>query len=260
MTTEPREQHEPSMEEILSSIRRIIADEEADDGHPEDDLGAAEARAEALNDDADAMAEAADDGDDVLELTKMVRDGGEVVDLRGEAPATDQPLAMSTPAPTMEPATAATPNPVEAPVEEPVELAPAAEVEAPVEAAAADMEQEIELAPSIEPELDELPAPVSQATKEEEPIRVDTHQAAAELVSATAATAATGAFAKLSHAVHRTPPEQAIADETGRSVEQFVEDMVRPILKEWLDAHLPAMVERLVEKEIQKIARRAELM
>ena len=31
MTSEPREQHEPSMEEILSSIRRIIADEEAED-------------------------------------------------------------------------------------------------------------------------------------------------------------------------------------------------------------------------------------
>ena len=43
MTTEPRE-HEPSMEEILSSIRRIIADEEAVETHPDDDeLGAAEA-------------------------------------------------------------------------------------------------------------------------------------------------------------------------------------------------------------------------
>ena len=50
------------MEEILSSIRRIIADEEAEDDHSEDDeLGAAEAESEALNEDADALARAAGD-------------------------------------------------------------------------------------------------------------------------------------------------------------------------------------------------------
>jgi cell pole-organizing protein PopZ len=31
------------------------------------------------------------------------------------------------------------------------------------------------------------------------------------------------------------------------------------MLKEWLDEHLPAIIERLVQKEIQKISRRAEL-
>ena len=43
-------------------------------------------------------------------------------------------------------------------------------------------------------------------------------------------------------------------------VEQFFEDIARPILKEWLDANLPGIIERLVQKEIQKIARRADLM
>ena len=82
----------------------------------------------------------------------------------------------------------------------------------------------------------------------------------AELVSATAASAASGAFAKLSHAFQRTPAEESIADDAGRTVEQFVEDMIRPLLKDWLDENLPTIVDRLVEKEIQKIARRAELM
>ncbi len=36
--------------------------------------------------------------------------------------------------------------------------------------------------------------------------------------------------------------------------------MIRPLLKEWLDGNLEPIVERLVQKEIQKIARRAELM
>src|ERR687897_2213973 len=89
VTTEPREQQEPSMEEILSSIRRIIADEDTDDNSPGDDeLGAAEARSEALDDDAEARARAAEEEDDsdedVLELTKMVRESGEVIDLQGE--------------------------------------------------------------------------------------------------------------------------------------------------------------------------------
>ena len=78
------------------------------------------------------------------------------------------------------------------------------------------------------------------------------------LVSDHAAGAATGAFAKLSQAVQRTPPEVAIADGDGRSVEQFVEDMMRPMLRDWLDENLPPMVERIVQKEIQKIVRRAE--
>jgi hypothetical protein len=70
---------------------------------------------------------------------------------------------------------------------------------------------------------------------------------------------ATGAFAKLSHAVQRTPEEVSVADGAGRTLEQFVEDIARPMLKEWLDEYLPAIVERLVQKEIQKISRRAEL-
>jgi uncharacterized protein len=34
--------------------------------------------------------------------------------------------------------------------------------------------------------------------------------------------------------------------------------MMRPMLRDWLDTSLPPMVERIVQKEIQKIVRRAE--
>ena len=80
-----------------------------------------------------------------------------------------------------------------------------------------------------------------------------------ELMSASAATVATGAFAKLSQALQRTPEEELVADHAGRTVEQFIEDIARPMLKDWLDEHLPAIVERLVQKEIQKLSRRAEM-
>jgi cell pole-organizing protein PopZ len=208
------------MEEILSSIRRIIADEEADDAG-DDALGAADARAEALDEEAEALAQAADadhEDDDVLELTKVVRESGEVVDLQSERAGADPAI------------------------EEPDPGEPSYGEDA--------ADQEIELAgrDAIQDDIQRKDEPVQS-----EKARVS------ELVSSSAATVATGAFAKLSQALQRTPQEESVADGSGRTVEQFVEDIARPMLKEWLDEHLPQVVERLVQKEIQKISRRAEL-
>ena len=233
MTTEPRE-HEPSMEEILSSIRRIIADEEAEESHPDDDeLGAADAHAEALNDDADALARAAEDEDpeDVLELTRVVRDSGEVVALNAGGAAATGLYGEPTPDPESEP--------LPGTEHDELELAP------------------LEAEPDREPQI-----PTWHESKQKEPTAVETKSVAseAELVSATVANATTGAFARLSEAVHKTPPEESVADDSGRTIEQFVEDMIRPLLKEWLEENLPPIVERLVQREIQKIARRAELV
>ena len=36
-------------------------------------------------------------------------------------------------------------------------------------------------------------------------------------------------------------------------MEDVVIDALRPMLKEWLDAHLPALVEAMVAKEISRI-------
>jgi len=43
----------------------------------------------------------------------------------------------------------------------------------------------------------------------------------------------------------------AVADDTSAKVEM----VLRPMLREWLDKHLPAMVERIVREEIERIAR-----
>jgi cell pole-organizing protein PopZ len=222
------------MEEILSSIRRIIADEESEESHPEDDeLGAAEAHADALNEDADALARAAEDEDqdDVLELTRVVREGGEVVDLKAGGAG----------------ATGLYGEPPGEPESEPV-----TEID----------RGEVELAPPDEERDGGSQIPTWHESKQKEPTAVETKSFAtgAELVSAPVANATSGAFAKLSEAVHKTPPEESIADDSGRTIEQFVEDMIRPLLKEWLDENLPPIVERLVQREIQKIARRAELV
>jgi hypothetical protein len=41
----------------------------------------------------------------------------------------------------------------------------------------------------------------------------------------------------------------------GVTLEDMTRELLRPMLKEWLDEHLPAVVERMVEKEIARVSR-----
>jgi cell pole-organizing protein PopZ len=41
----------------------------------------------------------------------------------------------------------------------------------------------------------------------------------------------------------------------GATIESLMRDMLRPMLKEWLDENLPSVVERMVEKEIARVSR-----
>ncbi|WP_291960336.1 DUF2497 domain-containing protein [Chelatococcus sp.] len=45
------------------------------------------------------------------------------------------------------------------------------------------------------------------------------------------------------------------AQHVSPSMEDFVREMLRPMLKSWLDEHLPSLVERLVRQEIERVAR-----
>ena len=221
------------MEEILSSIRRIIADEDtAENSSEEDELGTIEAQSEALDNDAEALARAADEEDDadedVLELTKMVRESGEVIDLQGERSSADEATDY--------------------------------DEARDGDSTRDDDDRGIEFAPvDHAPEEEPAGAGRDHMQRKDQVVHSE-HARTAELMSATTASVAGGAFAKLSEALQRTPEEESVADNSGRTVEQFIEDIARPMLKEWLDENLPAIVERLVQKEIQKISRRAELV
>jgi hypothetical protein len=48
-------------------------------------------------------------------------------------------------------------------------------------------------------------------------------------------------------------------DESGRTLESLVRELLRPMLKHWLDDHLPPMIERIVREEIQRMARDAKV-
>jgi cell pole-organizing protein PopZ len=82
------------------------------------------------------------------------------------------------------------------------------------------------------------------------------------LVGAGVAGAASSAFSRLNQAVQDSVPQPAAQDpgptigNGGKTVEDLVKEMLRPMLKDWLDKNLPPMVERYVEREITRLTRR----
>ena len=70
------------------------------------------------------------------------------------------------------------------------------------------------------------------------------------LISDVAATAAASAF----DALGRDIPVSHSSD--NRSLEGIVTDIMRPMLKDWLDENLPEIVEEVVEREVRRIAER----
>jgi len=83
------------------------------------------------------------------------------------------------------------------------------------------------------------------------------------LVGESAAASAASAFAGLAASFRKPEPAAAapggpdLTFASGSTVEAMVAEMLRPLLKEWLDANLPAIVEAQVRKEVERIARSA---
>lgn len=67
------------------------------------------------------------------------------------------------------------------------------------------------------------------------------------LVSAPAAAAAAAAFGRLSGNMAMPAP--------GRTLEDVVRELLKPLLQQWLDDNLPIIVQRAVDAEVTRIAR-----
>jgi cell pole-organizing protein PopZ len=48
---------------------------------------------------------------------------------------------------------------------------------------------------------------------------------------------------------------RVLASQGSRDIDQTVEDLLRPMLKSWLEDNLPSLVERLVREEIERVSR-----
>lgn len=50
----------------------------------------------------------------------------------------------------------------------------------------------------------------------------------------------------------------AFASRSKKTFDEMAEEMLRPMLQDWLDNNLPTLVERLVREEIERVARGAQ--
>lgn len=75
------------------------------------------------------------------------------------------------------------------------------------------------------------------------------------LIAPAAAAAAAASVGSLLRAVSSERGAQVYR--SGPSIEDVVREEIRPILRDWLDTHLPPLVERLVRAEIERVVNRA---
>lgn len=179
-------QPEPSMEEILASIRKIISEDEEDQSAPAQEKPQAQARP------AEASPSRAEP----------------------EAPRAPEPEMREAREPSREPMASAAVKPAEAPEE-----------------------------PMLEPE------PESAETMKQNVAAAMENQSEEDILDRTTAEVASQAFKNLSQSIR-------VSEGPGKTLEDIVTEMLRPMIKEWLDANLPAIVEEKVEEEVQRVARR----
>jgi cell pole-organizing protein PopZ len=203
---------EPSMEEILASIRRIIADDEG----------------------------------------------------KARAPEPPKPVPVAAPRPVPAPA----PKPPEAPApEKPAAtqdeidamLSGVTESNAPDDGVADVLDlTESMAAPAPQPPVfrtvegqsdvffseEGAEPPMMPAPRMDEPRR--SPRAESARMSSSTSAAVDAAFNTLAHTV---------LTQNARTLEDLVTEMMRPMLKSWLDDNLPGLVERVVRAEIERVAR-----
>jgi cell pole-organizing protein PopZ len=56
---------------------------------------------------------------------------------------------------------------------------------------------------------------------------------------------------------HLRVERETATHRSGPTIEDIVREEMRPMLKQWLDAHMPAIVERLVRAEIERVVARS---
>ena len=101
-------------------------------------------------------------------------------------------------------------------------------------------------APAVEDTLREInPLPTQETSMPVKAVKTDT------IIDEVTESATAGAFAELNQVVE----DKAVFNERGPRIGDLVQDALRPMLKEWLDANLKGIVERAVTKEVKRISK-----
>jgi len=187
------------MEDILQSIRRIIAEDEMPANGSNASPGAAS---------------------DILELTEMLPDEGTTEGANDVLSKIDTMLAVDKKPEETKPMEAVAPEPAPAVVPEPA------------------------------------PKPVAPPAAKEEPINMSSKtDYESSILSLETTEAVSNALTKLEALEPPMPSISSPVFASGNTVEKMVADMLRPMMKEWLDTNLPVIVERIVEREVRKLIR-----
>ena len=257
--TQPAKVTEPSMEEILASIRRIIADDEAKPPPAEAAKPAPAPAAPAPK--PQAMAD--------IPPSKVAP-----AKPAAEKPA-PPPAAKPVPPPPPAPAADAGPNnqdDIDALLAGLDTATTAPEVRAPEPEPEPEPEPDVlELTDEMAMDPDPTPAPPPPSFRRVEP-RDDLEFAEAPppprqtpppsyapvdfdapplppqqpILAQSTVSAVESAFNSLAHTV---------LSSNARTLEDLVKEMLRPMLKSWLDDNLPGLVERIVKAEIERVSR-----
>ncbi len=229
--TQPAKVQEPSMEEILASIRRIIAEDEA-----KPPLGAAKPAT-----------------------------SGEAISAKSSLQTDKPPSVVPAPAKASPPGRASTgQNDIEAMLagldEPPLQTAvrpPDGEVLELTDEMALPTDSFNKIEPEDDLEINEGAAAaqrrepaaakprepaVAPAFSDDAPVPPSTQQ----MLSRTTVSAVESAFNTLANTV---------LSNNARTLEDLVREMLRPMLKSWLDDNLPGLVERIVKAEIERVSR-----
>lgn len=216
--------HEPSMEEILASIRAIIAD----DREParQEPATKPEPKAEAPSE------------------PRIVFSNDAVRPVKSEPPKAETvPTQRVAPEPARAAPEPSTPTVVwSRPRVEPV-VRLETKIEPRIEA---KVEAKVEPQPEPRVESPPEPAPVLRARIEPEPAPEPIVEIVEPLISEETDRVVASQFEALT---------ETVARQSSELVDSLTREMLRPMIKTWLDENLPSMVERLIRAEIQRVAR-----
>lgn len=191
---------EPSMEEILASIRRIIADEDPAKSKNE-------FISEALPDEPSYIPPKLVNTDDVLDLAAEEEEAANTIPAKPVAPVDTDDLSFD-------------PNNKTPPPARPRQN---------------DWSETLN-----------RPAPRQQQAPPPQPQSAYAPSSSSGIVSAHTDNAVSAAFNTLANSIFSNEP---------RTIEDLTKDMLKPLLKQWLDDNLPSLVERIVRDEIERVAR-----
>ncbi len=116
------------------------------------------------------------------------------------------------------------------------------ELRAAIPRPAPEQEEEEERSPSYGDEVLELDEPIV------EEMNLPEVDLGPPLVSPDAAEVSRSRLEQLQQVAATAPPQPEVSP-----LEAMVRDMLRPVLKDWLDQHLPAIVDEHVKREISRI-------